>query len=169
MSQFVDVIPSPSDEQLWRIKQTIEYAALNDPYVNYDGMIRRGYRLITPEERYYYEESIKREIYDSIHSKKHGLWVEETPSSNFQHHRQKLKHNKNNNNNKNCNNDSKYQENDDDDFREIYLMKRKAIEANGDSTTSNNDDIPTRVDNKESVDDDVDSAAVTVGRLLHQW
>ena len=171
MSKFIDeqkstskvVIPVPTDDQLWKIEQSIRYAVKNDPYVNYESMIMRGYRVITPFERYYYEKSIENCNYDSPYSKLGSLWILVDQDFNqkhldFQQHRQKLKHD-------NKDDNHKYQDsNNDDDCGEIYSLKRKAIEES-DSTTSNNYDIPTAVD----TDADVDSTANTIGALLHEW
>lgn len=134
-------IPPPTDEQLWNIFHTLDYAARNDPFVNYDSMIMRGYRLISPHERYYYEETIKRGHYNSPYAKNDRLWILISSDCNqrhldFQQQRQNLKYNHRD--------DNKYQDNnhDEESQSQIYSLKRKAIEANN-LTLTNSSNIPT--------------------------
>ena len=70
-------IPPPSDEQLNDLYNTIHAAVYSDPCVTYESMILKGYRVITPMERYYYEEQIK---HGNVHVLspyllKNSLWV----------------------------------------------------------------------------------------------
>ena len=70
---YANHIPEPSEERLSELRETIEYAIETDPFVDPSIMAKKGYRVITPKERYYYEELMK--IGNTSNSVLYGLWV----------------------------------------------------------------------------------------------
>ena len=72
-SNYANRIPEPTEERLWELHDIIESAIVTDPFVDPSIMANKGYRVITPRERYYYEELMK--IGNTSHTILYGLWV----------------------------------------------------------------------------------------------